>query len=186
MTRPPLSLPSTLGAVLLAGVASLAPLAANGQQVDNKNCLALPCVAAVSTTASAQVNYLLGLTIDKTNVQLGSPTVLGAYQNATDANVVTVKANSNWTLSIRASSAAFSAPAGVTKNATDLEYAVSPGNTASYGAFAQITNSNVTISGSPETPTAQKDFGVRYRTMWNATDSPGSYSLSIIYTLAAQ
>jgi hypothetical protein len=145
------------------------------------NCTQL---GSVSMTAGRVVR----LQVSAGSTSLTSPTTadFDAGFNATAGPTFTVSANAPWTLSVRASSALWTAantspgaPARTTKPAADLKW-----STASNGTFTAMTTTDATlVSGAATASSATNLF---FQTLYNWTlDTPGNYSLTVVLTLTA-
>ena len=145
------------------------------------NCTQL---GSVSMTAGRVVR--LQVSAGSTALTAPTPADFDAGLNATSGPTFTVSANAPWTLSLRASSAFWSAintspgaPARTTKPAADLKW-----STASNGTFTALTTTDVTlVSGAA---TASNATNLFFQTLYNWTlDTPGSYTLTVVLTLTA-
>ena len=131
------------------------------------------------------------LTVDTNSVSI--PIQITDYNTVTGAATVTVttaqtlavhSTNKNWTLSVRALSSTFSftpslGDANPNKPASDLA-ARAPTES---NVFITLTTSNQVIGGGAKS-TVNVNVPIDYRILSNlATDPPGTYSLSIIYTV---
>lgn len=172
-------------AVLVALSVTLTPAALTGQ-----TCTApIPtgsCSANTSTTIT--IGTLLELTLNSTTTPLAAPATADydAGYVATTGPTVTVAANRAWTLDISAAAATWSATSvqpGVTarpnKPAGDLEWSSSPA-----GPFVGLTVSGAAVRTGAAGGAAATT--VYYHTLYDWTrDTPGSYSLSVIFTITA-
>ena len=167
-------------ALVLAGVAFLGL----NQQASAQSCSGNPC--SVTNTASVTVGTLLKLTLSSTTTGLTTPDTVAfnqGYQDDLSALTATVKANRGWTLNVKAGAATWTASgagARANKPAGDLEWSTSGG-----APFTALTTSAATLatSGSGTTGTTST---LSYRTLWNyILDTPGSYSLDVVYTLTS-
>ncbi|HEV2644167.1 MAG TPA: hypothetical protein VGT98_15750 [Candidatus Elarobacter sp.] len=158
------------------GVVSLLATAPLSAQTCNTN----PCTVAV--TASATVNTALQLTLSATTTDLGTPSVADYNTGYKDAAgpTATVKSNTPWTLNVVGNTATFSGSGGARANkpAADLLWGKVAGTYANnMSAVAALNSGNGTLSS------AQQIF---FRTNWDyATDTPGTYSLVVNFTLSA-
>lgn len=127
----------------------------------------------------------LALSPGITSLATPTPAHYNAGFCATPGPTATVSANAPWTLSISASTATWSAistssePARADKPAADLEWALS-----SAGPFTSMTTSpaNV-ISGAT---TVGTNVSIFYRTLYSWTnDTPGNYSLQLVFTITS-
>ena len=139
---------------------------------------------SVSMTAGRVVR--LQLSAGSTTLTAPTPADFDAGFNATTGPTLTVSANAGWTLHLRASSGLWAAtntspgaPARTNKPAADLKW-----STASNGAFAALTTSDVTlVTGSA---TASNSTTLFFQTLYDWTlDTPGNYSLSVVLTLTS-
>ncbi|HYK83306.1 MAG TPA: hypothetical protein VEU55_09200 [Gemmatimonadales bacterium] len=166
---------ATLGALaLVAWGATGAP----AQTTCNTN----PC--SLNNTASVTVGTVLRLTISSATTALTPPT-----ETAYDAGfqldagpTLTVKANRSWTLKAAANAANWTAALGANaaKAAGDLQWSLASG-----GTYTGLTQTGTTVAtGTQGGPgTAEPIF---YKTLWSyANDTPGDYSLVVVYTLSA-
>ena len=111
-----------------------------------------------------------------------------ATKTVTSANTLSVDSNKNWTLNVKANTAAFAftPSAGDTdpsKPAGDFSYKLSTA-----GTYTPITTSNVVVKTGNKggTSTAGNSFSMDYQIDSNLnTDPPGTYTLAIVYTLTA-
>lgn len=111
-----------------------------------------------------------------------------ATKTVTSANTLSVDSNKNWTVNVKANTAAFAftPSAGDTdpsKPAGDFSYKLSTA-----GTYTPITTSNVVVKTGNKggTSTAGNTFSMDYQLASNLnTDPPGTYTLAIVYTLTA-
>lgn len=111
-----------------------------------------------------------------------------ATKTVTNANTLSVTSNKNWTVSLKANTAAFSfAPSSgdpdPSKPAGDLSYKLS-----TLGTYTAITTSNVAVKSGNKggTATSGNTFSTDYQLVSNLSqDPPGTYTLAIVYTLTA-
>jgi len=161
-------------------VAALLGLAAT-TQATAQSCSTQPS-CSVNNTASVTVPVVMNLTLSSSTTALGVPGPDNYDSTAVPNNgpTATVKANKGWTLKISANAANFTGTAGAntTKSAADLAW-----STASNGTFAGLTTTGATVLTSASgSKTTQPIF---YQTSWHsATDTPGTYSLVVVYTLS--
>ena len=182
MSGRPLRMPALLLALLSGLVAR--PLSAQ-----------LSCSFTNSTPCSLTLNVsltptdVLRLTVSTTSSNLGTPVESDYTAGFLAANgpSVTVKANRAFHVALKAGGATFGyTPVGGLTNpnkpASDLKWGLTAG-----GSFTGLTTSDVTaFSGSASPTTAGTVQAMFYRTsLAYGTDKPGSYSLSVIFTLSA-
>ena len=163
------------------GVLALLALVATQAQAQN-TCGANPC--SVNDTAKVTVATVLRLSLSSSATLLTAPdeTAYDAGFQLDNGPVATVKANRGWTLKVSANAAAWTAANGARagKPASELLWATSSG-----GTYTGLTTSPATFS-SAATGSAALAQSVFYKTLWSyANDTPGDYSLVVVYTLSA-
>jgi hypothetical protein len=145
------------------------------------NCTQL---GSVSMTAGRVVR----LQVSAGSTSLTAPTTadFDAGFNATTGPTFTVSANASWTLSLRASSALWTAtntspgaPARTTKPAADLTW-----STASNGTFVAMTTTDATLVSGAATANSATTLFLHTLYGWTL-DTPGIYSLQVVLTLTA-
>jgi hypothetical protein len=161
----------------------LALLAVSATQAQAQiTCAANPC--SLNDTVKVTVSTVLRLTLSQSATSLTPPDE-AAYDAGfllDNGPVATVKANRGWTLKVSANAALWTAAGGAnaSKAAADLQWATSSG-----GTYTGLTTSPVTFNSAAggNAGTAQPVF---YKTLWSyANDTPGDYSLVVVYTLSA-
>lgn len=168
-------------ALVLAGAAllGLSPLA-SAQTV----CTGNPC--SLTNTASVTVTAQLKLSLSSTTTTLTSPDTTAfnnGFQDDPSMFTATVKANTGWTLSVKSAAATWTASgagARASKPAGDLQWSSTGGSpfTALTASNAQLATSGTGTSGTTKT--------ISYHTLWDYTlDTPGTYSLGVVFTLSA-
>ena len=138
---------------------------------------------SINLTSSITVARLLRLTISDTSTAAPATTEadydLGYQQFA--PLTATVKTNGTWSLGIRATTATWTGSGGarVNKPVGDLLRA-----TAGGGPYVAVTTTNATmVSGTAGSANLVTMF---YRILWSySVDTPGTYGLTVIYTLTA-
>ena len=166
--------------VTVAVLGMLALGAAQGRA--QTTCTANPC--GLNDTAKVTVTTVLRLTVSQAATSLTAPNE-AAYDagfQLDNGPTATVKANRAWTLKVSANASTWTGTGGANaaKAAADLQWATSSG-----GTYSSLSSTPVTLtSGAGGTAgTAQNVF---YKTLWNYTsDTPGNYSLVVVYTLSA-
>jgi hypothetical protein len=143
---------------------------------------------SINTSTSLTVPRILQLTVAPSPTTLTTPTStdFDAGYSSGVGPTVTVRANTAWTLQVRAQAATWTATntvAGVTartnKPSTDLQFSGSAG-----GPFTALSNvTSITTTGAATANTVQTEY---YRVLWSWTlDKPGSYSLTVLYTITS-
>ena len=165
----------------LALVLAAAALFGLSQGASAQTCSGNPC--NVNNTASVTVGTVLKLTLSSITTALTPPDQT-AYDNGYQLDngpAATVKANRPWTLKISSAASNWTAANGAkaSKAAGDLQW-----GTVSGGPYTGLTTSAASVTtGTGTSGTAQNFF---YKTLWGyATDTPGDYSLVVVYTLTA-
>lgn len=115
-----------------------------------------------------------------------TPADFDAGFNSTTGPVLTVSANSAWTLRMRAASSVWGptdisagAPARTDKPAGDLHW-----SRFAAGPFVAMTTTNVTLTNAPATASNVTTLFYRTNYSW-LLDTPGIYALGIILTLTS-
>lgn len=171
--------------ILLAGLALALPLRAQSMCTETGP----PCTTPSGTLmVNITIGRALQLVVSPTATVLTSPTALH-YNNgraATTGPTATVRSNAPWTLAISAAASTWSAtdtqtqPARTNKPASDLLW-----STSSSGTFLPLTLSPVSVvSGNATAGSTPTTF--YYETLYNWTlDTPGQYSLQIVFTISS-
>jgi len=164
----------TLVATALLGLAATTQLSA-------QTCSTQPS-CPVNNTASVTVPIVMQLTLSSTTTALTVPTAANYDATAVPDNgpTATIKANNGWTLKIAAQAATWTGTGGAntSKAAADLAW-----STAANGTFAGLNTTGATVVTSGTGSSASQ--ALFYQTSWHsATDTPGTYSLVVVYTLS--
>jgi hypothetical protein len=149
-----------------------------------QSCAGNPC--SVTNTASVTVGTVLKLSLSSVATPLTAPDTTAynaGFQNDLAALTATVKANRGWTLSIKSGAAAWTAAgagARAAKPAADLQWSTTGG-----GPFTALTTSDAAL-GTAGSGTSGTLRTISYRTLWDYTlDTPGTYSLDVVFTVTA-
>lgn len=144
------------------------------------------CTATTSTTLT--IGSVMQLALNSTMTTLAAPAIADydAGYVADNGPMATVKSNRAWRLQISAAAGTWTAVntqpgvnARPNKPASDLQWSTAPG-----GPFTGLSTAavNATTGGATAGTTAT----VSYHTLYSwAVDTPGSYSLTVIFTLIA-
>lgn len=168
-------------AKITLGVLALLAMSAAQAQAQN-TCAANPC--SLNDTVKVTVSTVLRLTLSQSATALTPPTE-AAYDagfQLDNGPVATVKANRGWTLKVSGSAATWTVANGAnaSKAVGDLLWATTSG-----GTYTGLTTSPATFS-SAATGNSGVAQPVFYKTLWSyANDTPGDYSLVVVYTLSA-
>jgi hypothetical protein len=149
---------------------------------------AAPGSCSVSTAATLTVGKVVQLTLATTASVLATPTVAdyAAGYLTGSGQLVSIRSNASVVVLVAARAANWSATnttAGVTawatKPSTDLQL-----GSSTTGPFTPLTTGGYTLSSSGATATL--DLPVAYKVLldWRA-DTPGQYSLDVVYTVTA-
>ena len=147
-----------------------------------------------SVTINSTVPAVLALGIDIGTVSINfvaadyNVSTGAATKTLTSANTLTVESNKNWTVNLKANTAAFSfAPSAgdpdPSKPCGNLFYKLSTA-----GSFTAITTTNAIVKTGNKggTATSGNTFIMDYQLTSNLSqDPPGVYQLAIVYTLTA-
>jgi hypothetical protein len=170
--------------VISIGLAGLTAMSANAQCTASGAPANCSQAGSVSMTAGRVVR--LQMSAGSTSLTAPTPADFDAGFNSTTGPTLTVSANAAWTLSIRASSAVWTATntttgvaARVNKPSGDLKWSTSSG-----GLFTALTPTDASlVTGSA---TASSPTTLYFRTFYDwALDTPGNYSLSVVLTLTS-
>jgi hypothetical protein len=147
-----------------------------------------------TVTVSSVVPQVLSMTIDTNAVSI--PFLSTDYnvstglatKTAAAATTLAVTSNKNWTVSVKANTAAFGFTASAgdpdpVKAAGGLSYKVSTA-----GTYTAITTANVSVKTGNKggTATTGNTFALDYQLTSNLSqDPPGTYTLAVVYTLTA-
>jgi hypothetical protein len=158
-------------------------LALSGAQAQAQNtCSANPC--SVNDTVKVTVATVLRLTVSQAATSLAAPNEAAydaGFQND-NGPIAGIKANRAWTLKVSANAATWTAANGARagKPAADLLWATSSG-----GTYTGFTTSPATFT-SMASGTGNASAQMYYKTLWSyASDTPGDYSLVVVFTLSA-
>jgi hypothetical protein len=163
---------------LAAGLALVATTAQAQSAFDNASPWTL------STTVSVTVPTILRLSLDDSTTAIPAPgeTEFDAgSQDVASAITATVKANRGYTLNIRGGSATWSGGSG-TKAVGDLRWragGAAPGTA--------LTTSDVAVASTVVgTAVAGDAYALTYNIAWSyASDTPGTYTLPVVFTATA-
>ena len=143
---------------------------------------------AASTTATLTTTTLLQLTVSAPSTTVAAPSVADydAGFAASTGPTAVVKANAPWTLQIASTTSVFSAtntdptePARTTKPASDLQWSL-----AASGTYTGMTLTASTLTTG--VPTAGSSIPLYFRVLLSyALDTPGNYSLPLLFTLVS-
>ncbi len=172
------------GVLLIAACSIALPFRAGAQCTAN----GAPASCNLSGNVSLTTGRVVRLQVNAGSTSLAAPTPadFDAGYNSTTGPTLTVSANAPWMLQVRASSASWTAvntspgaPARTNKPAADLKW-----GTSAAGPFSALNTSDATlVSGSA---TASNATTLYFQTLYNWTsDTPGSYSLTVVLTLTA-
>ena len=167
-------------ALTLSGLLALAlATPATGQ-----TCTGNPC--SVNNTASVTVNTVLRLTLSSATTTLTSPNEAAFDAGFQDdaGPVATVKSNRPWNLEISAQAATWTgvgALARANKPAGDLQWSRTGG-----APFTALAVAPLSVYGASQAAGGNQQTTFTYRTLWSwAADTPGDYSLVVVYTVTA-
>lgn len=138
----------------------------------------------LSTTVSVTVPTILRLSLDDTTTAIPAPTESdfdAGSQDVASAITATVKANRGYTLNIRAGAGTWSGGSG-SKVAGDLRWRTGG---AAPGTAMTTSDAVVGTSGSGTTA-AGTNYAITYNIAWSyASDTPGTYTLPVVFTATA-
>lgn len=172
---------------LTVAVAAILSLGLCSQASAQATCTTAGC--NVTDKLTVTVPTLQTLTISATTTPLTAPAITDLGGAAIPAGTgdagpnVTAKANVPFSVTIAAAAANYSFVNTGTNAFADpgKPSANTAWSLASNGTYAALSTTAASLATSA-TPGSQA-FSVFYRTSWNITDVPGSYSLNVTYTL---
>ena len=138
-----------------------------------------------NVASSLTIPIILRLTLDDTSSTITSPTsadyTAGQTSSASTGPVATIRSNNNWTLLVRASAAVWTGTGGAraTKPAGDLLWSKTSG-----GSYTALTTTNVTVATGTRGSSNVTTLFYKTNWAWNL-DTPGTYTLTVIYTATA-
>jgi hypothetical protein len=172
---------------LLAGAAALHPDGAGAQTCSTGRGGGGSCsLSGLAITLT--VGRATHLSVSPSTTPLTPPTTshYNSGYAATDGPTVTVRSNSPWSVAISGATATWGAvvtglePARTDKPASDLRWSTTP-----LGTFAALSTTPTTVSTGGSATTGSS-FTLYYRTDYSfALDTPGAYSLQVVFTLTA-
>ena len=155
-----------------------------------QNCSSNP--APCSTAAGAlQVTITIAKTVELTlsaaSTSLATPSTAdyNAGFAATNGPTATIRSNAPWAISISAVTATWSAvntntePARTNKPASDLAWSTAP-----FGTYTDLTTLGSQVASGNATLASNVTLYYRTKYAWNL-DTPGNYSLQIVFTVVA-
>ncbi|MFI5234555.1 MAG: hypothetical protein ACHQXA_02485 [Gemmatimonadales bacterium] len=169
---------TSFGAVLVIAAIGASPAAAQA------SCSANNCT--LTQTVSATIPDLMKMTLSANTFTLTAPIItdfgVDSTAHITEASTFTVAVQSNRKYNVTvASPVNFTAPAGVTKPASDLSYNVNA------GAFVAMSNTAANLYAATQNTTFGRSALIGLKTDWHfVNDASGGYSLVLTYTLVGQ
>lgn len=172
---------------LTLALAGLLAIALGTPAAAQTSCNTAPS-CSINNTASVTVPVVLKLTLSSATTSLTAPTVADYEAGfVNDAGpTATVEANRSWTLSVKSDPAVWTLSSGganIAKAAGDLQWSVTGG-----APFTLLTLLNVPAAAGTAGGSGAPGHSVSftYHTLWSfLTDTPGTYTLTIVYTLSA-
>jgi hypothetical protein len=174
---------SAVAGLALACAGFAAPVAA-------QNCSGRGSAASCAVTGSISIaiGRATHLTVAPVTTPLTTPTP-GHYDAgfaATDGPTLTVRANSGWSLAISSATATWTATntnpeaARTNKPAGDQRW-----STSAMGVFTALSTTPTTVATGAGA-TAGANVSLFYRTLYSwGLDTPGAYSMQVVFTLSA-
>jgi hypothetical protein len=172
--------------ILLLGSLLAAPVTLHAQtQCTSNNAPCSTPVGALQITMD--IGFIFDLTLSTNTTDLAQPTTAVYDAGFADTNgpVAAIRSNAAWALSISAITTTWTATRTQTedprpdKPASDLAWARALG-----GPYTDVSNSPVQVATG--LPTIGQNVALFYRTRYQwAVDTPGNYSLQILFTVAA-
>lgn len=176
------------GVLLPLAVALAVPARALAQTCTAQAPPATPWTCTVSTSAALTIGDVLQLTLSSTTTTLTAPSSAD-YDAGFVLNTgptATVRGNRAWRLQISAATATWGATntqpgvsAWTNKPAGDLLW-----STAAGGPFTALSTTPATVTSGNASAGTGSSFFFRTAYSW-ALDTPGAYSLAVVFTLVA-
>lgn len=142
-------------------------------------------VGSLQITITIANTFEMALTSGTTSLSAPTTATYNAGFAEDAGPTATIRSNAPWTLSISAVTPTWSVvntevePARANKPASDLGWAVS-----SLGPFTDLTINPVQVASGPRTLAATISLFYRTRYQWDL-DTPGIYSLPVVFTIVA-
>ena len=142
-----------------------------------------PVSCTINTTTSLTIPVILRMTIGSATSSFGILTSADydTGQKVIAGPAVTVKANQSWNVQVASSATFWTASGGARANKplADLLWGTTSGGSFTPVATAGAQFGNGTGTGGTVAP-------IYFRSLWNyATDSPGTYSVAVTFTLVS-
>ena len=162
-------------------LSALTLLTLSTAQASAQTCTANPC--SLNDTVKVTVATVLRLMLSQAATPLTAPNeaAYDAGYELDNGPSVSVKANRAWTVKVSSNASIWTGTGGAstTKAAGDLQWATAVGGP--YTAFS--TTPATFLTGSGTGSTSQQAY---YKALWSySSDTPGDYSLVVVYTLSA-
>jgi len=142
-------------------------------------------LSGLNLTISFTRAFSLALSSSATALTVPTAAHYNTGYAATNGPTVTISSNANWTLGINSSTTTWTAvttgtePARATKPSTDLQWSRAVG-----GPFGGMTTTAAAVQGG--SAVAATVINLFYRTTYAwGLDTPGNYSIQIVFTLTA-
>jgi hypothetical protein len=142
-------------------------------------------VGSLQITITIANTFQMSLTSTTTALSAPTTAIYNAGFAADAGPTATIRSNAPWTLSISALTTTWSAanteaePARANKPASDLGWALN-----SLGPFTDVTTNPVQVTSGPRTLASTISLFYRTRYQWDL-DTPGIYSLLVVFTIVA-
>lgn len=164
---------------LLTATLLLAPSLLKAQ---GGTCLVTVTSCSLSHTVTLRMPVLASMSLSN-SVTLPSPaasdfTAGQAVVNSPSAGVLSVKANKGYSLSVQSNSAFFDHAENKTKPASDLSVQID-----GQGFVALSDKTQSLIANAPRTASTEHSLG--YRATYHTQDAPGTYAVTLTYSLSA-
>lgn len=172
----------------MIALAAIVAMPARGLAAQSCNIGTAPGSCTATTSATVTIGKVVQLTLATTSTAIAMPAITD-YTNGYitgSGQTVSIRANTNVVVHVAARTAAWSAanttagvPAWATKPSTDLQLGPSTA-----GPFTALTTAGYTLSSTGATATL--DLPVVYKVLLDwGNDTPGQYSLDVVYTITA-
>ena len=168
--------------IAAAAVAFITALSAPGAAAQAQFCTGGNS-CGLNNSASVTVGTVLRLDLSTSATALTAPDNAAYIAGFLNDNgpTATVKSNTAWTLNISSAASTWTGTAGANpgKLSADLKWALASG-----GPYVGLSTSPAAVVTSGGTSGVSQSFF--YKTLWSyASDTPGNYSLVVVYSLTA-
>ena len=171
--------------VVVIALAAATPLALHAQNCSSNPAPCSTAPGALQISITIAKTFELSLSAASTSLATPTTATYNAGFASTTGPIATIKSNAPWALSISALTATWSAvdtntePARTNKPASDLSWSTAP-----LGTYADLTTLGAQVATGAASLASSVSLYYRTKYAW-ALDTPGIYSLQIVFTIVA-